>query len=241
MVKILERVLLIILIIMVGFYALNLNQRKEEDRNLREVVEEVEDQSDEQEAGAETGEDNKVDHDQKYSNLFGLIEIPESRINYPVAYIPGNSSYYLNHDLSGTESISGTPFLAGECFSGCKNLIIYGHHMADGSIFTDLIRYKDYGFYLKHPKVLLKTNGYESGEYQVVGAFYSRVGDPDFDYYNYFDLRDPSRESEFIHKLNQKKLYQTDALLNAEDDFLTLSTCSYHVKDGRFVVVAKKS
>lgn len=36
-------------------------------------------------------------------------------------------------------------------------------------------------------------------------------------------------------------LYDTGVEAELGDQFLTLSTCTYHVEDGRFVVVAKET
>lgn len=44
----------------------------------------------------------------------------------------------------------------------------------------------------------------------------------------------------FYNNIKELSLYDTGVEARFGDTFLTLSTCAYHVKDGRFVVVAKR-
>lgn len=43
-----------------------------------------------------------------------------------------------------------------------------------------------------------------------------------------------------VEQVQQASLYETGITAKYGDQLLTLSTCSYHVSDGRFVVVAKR-
>ena len=46
--------------------------------------------------------------------------------------------------------------------------------------------------------------------------------------------------NEFIENAKKASLYNIDTTAKYGDQLITLSTCSYHVKDGRFAVVGKK-
>lgn len=85
---------------------------------------------------------------------------------------------------------------------------------------------------------------YERGKYEVMAAFYSKVYDVDeqgvFRYYEYTDLSSPERFQEYVEQVKATALYDTGVTAECGDQLLTLSTCSYHTADGRFVVVAKK-
>ena len=59
-----------------------------------------------------------------------------------------------------------------------------------------------------------------------------------FRYYYYTDLADESDFDYFIDNVKERALYDTGVDARYGDDLLTLSTCSYHVKNGRFIVVA---
>lgn len=58
-----------------------------------------------------------------------------------------------------------------------------------------------------------------------------------FRYYYYTDLRDPDDFEYFAKSVKERALYDTGVDVHWGDEFITLSTCSYHVKNGRFVVV----
>lgn len=59
-----------------------------------------------------------------------------------------------------------------------------------------------------------------------------------FRYYYYTDLEDRSDFDYYVSNVKDRSLYDTGVGAEWGDDLLTLSTCSYQVKNGRFVVVA---
>ena len=75
----------------------------------------------------------------------------------------------------------------------------------------------------------------------MVAAFYSQAYDSQeegaFRYYQYTDLSDPQVFSEYVRQAKAASLYDTGVTPRPGDRLLTLSTCSYHTRDGRFVVV----
>ena len=75
------------------------------------------------------------------SECFGWISIAGTNINYPVMHTPSNPQKYLNKNFYGEYSYSGTPFLDSRCSADSTNLIIYGHHMNNGTMFADLCNY----------------------------------------------------------------------------------------------------
>ena len=90
---------------------------------------------------------------------------------------------------------------------------------------------------LMHPSNnILKT-------YEVIAAFRTRVltqDEPGFRYYNYTDLSDEETFQEFITNVRAMAAYDTGVEAVFGDDILTLSTCAYHTRLGRFVIVAKR-
>ena len=91
------------------------------------------------------------------SECFGWISISGTNINYPVMHTPSNPQKYLNKNFYGEYSYSGTPFLDSRCSADSTNLVIYGHHMNNGTIFADLCNYTDYSYFSEHPTVVLET------------------------------------------------------------------------------------
>ncbi len=61
-----------------------------------------------------------------------------------------------------------------------------------------------------------------------------------FRYYYYTDLSDPADFEYFARNVKERSLYDMGIEAEPGDRFLTLSTCSYQVTNGRFVVVGIK-
>ena len=177
------------------------------------------------------------------SDLFGWIRIEETKIDYPVMHTPDDPEYYLHRAFDGKKSSSGVPFLDGNCYAGCGNYIVYGHHMKNGTMFAGLTDYAKEEFWLEHPIISFDTVD-EAGTYEVMAAFYAkayRVNDTNvFRFYSYTDLTDEAVFDEYLAHVYDAALYDTGVTAQYGDQLLTLTTCSYHTTDGRFVVVAKK-
>lgn len=173
-------------------------------------------------------------------DFYGWISIEGTTIDYPVMYTPEDPAYYLRRAFDGTDSHSGVPFLDGGCFPGCGNELIYGHNLNTGGMFSDLLDYDDADFWRDHPVIQFDTLE-SQGTYEVLAAFYTEVsGTPEaFPYYQYTDLRDEATFDAYVEGVTQSSLYNTGITPQYGDALLTLSTCSYHATDGRFVVVAR--
>ena len=176
-------------------------------------------------------------------DLAGWLSIAGTAIDYPVMHTPQEEEFYLRRAFDGSASVSGTPFLAADCFAGCGNYLIYGHNMRDGSMFAALLDYADAAFWEEHPTIRFDTLE-ETGTYEVLAAFYVDVAVTDagvsFPYYAYTDLRDEAVFTEYLSQVESAALYDTGVTAVPGDQLLTLSTCSYHTSDERFVVVAQQ-
>lgn len=177
-------------------------------------------------------------------DLSGWLTIEDLGIDYPVMSTPDDPEYYLRRGFDKKEAVSGSLFTGEGCFAGGGNTIIYGHHMKDGTMFGNLDRYSQESYARAHSVIRFDTLT-EKGEYQVIGAFYSRIyslKEKDaFRYYWYIDLRKKESFEEYTDRVKASSLYDLGVDAAFGDELLTLSTCSYHEKEGRFVVVAKKT
>lgn len=119
-----------------------------------------------------------------------------------------------------------------------NNIVIYGHHMNDGSMFADLVKYYDKDYRDAHPYVQFDTiSGF--GTYEVIAAFKFDTNNETFKYNEYVTM-DEEKFAEFMSEVHKRQAYDTGVDAEYGDELLTLSTCEYTYKNGRFVVVAKK-
>lgn len=177
-------------------------------------------------------------------DLIGWLSIEGTVIDYPVMYSPQAHDFYLSHDFEKKKDKNGLLVLQADCdpFTSGTNLIIHGHKMKSGKMFGTLAKYKDQSYWKKHPVIKFDTL-YARGEYQIFAAFYSKVYDVNKDVFKYYHFINANTEAElqdFITNVKKLALYDTGMDVVFGDTLITLSTCSYHTKDGRFVVAAKK-
>jgi len=180
---------------------------------------------------------------QENPDLFGWLRLPGAGIDLPVMYTPQEPEFYLRRAFDGSASQSGVPFLdVSSDPEGCHYLI-YGHNMKDGSMFSNLLSYGQEDFWAENKTFSFDTL-YEAGEYEVLGAFYSQIYPLEtegvFRYYQYAYLEEPERFEDYVRQVKAAALYDTGVEAQPGDRLLTLSTCSYHVEDGRFVLVARR-
>ena len=167
------------------------------------------------------------------------LTIPDTVIDYPVMYHPQEKDFYLRRDFYGDYSGSGTLYMDEDCDPEWgDNLIIYGHHMNNGTMFAALEAYKSEDFYKEHPQITLQTlRGEET--YRVMAAFTTPVyTGNDFAYYNFTVTGDPAVYEAFVKECLSRSLYETGQTAVYGRRLLTLSTCEYSQKNGRMVVVA---
>ena len=179
----------------------------------------------------------------KNKKLIGWIKIDDTNIDYPVMQTTDNE-YYLDHNLNQEYDKNGSIFMDKDCdvIKPSTNLILYGHHMKSGKMFGGLDKYSDVKYYEKHKYIDFDTI-YEKGIYEVMYVFRSRVYSEEEVVFKYYQFIDVVSEAEFNSNMNEMaavSLYDTGVTASYGDRLLTLSTCDYQEKNGRFVVVAKK-
>ena len=176
--------------------------------------------------------------------VVGWLEIEGTNISYPVCQAD-NNDYYLTHSYKKEKVTGGSLFLDKDYdFTiPSSNLLIYGHRNTKGLLFEDLIKYQDKDFYNDH-KTIRFTTATEDSTYEVMSAFNSRVYYQDetnvFRYYYFVNAENKSEYDEFVENCKKSSLYDTGVTTQYGDQLLTLSTCEYSQKDGRFAVVARK-
>lgn len=143
-------------------------------------------------------------------DCIGWLSIDGTSISYPVMYTPSEPQKYLRRSFYGQYSQSGVPFLDGRCNLQSTNLIIYGHNMKNGTMFSDLKRYVDREFLNAHRTVKFET---------VDGIRYYTVAE--------------------VLKTNTSDAWY-DRIAAEDCRQLILSTCYGSGKDGRLLIIAEE-
>lgn len=176
------------------------------------------------------------------NDLVAWISIDGMVIDYPVMQCE-DDEYYLHHDFYGNEDKYGCLYVRNRAdVEDGVNFIIYGHNMRDGSMFGDLDLYRDESFYPEHSLISFDTL-YEERTYEIISVFRSQIYKSDDDVFKYYQFYEADTEEEFDYfykNIKELSMYDTGVTAEFGDTFLILSTCAYHVEDGRLAVVAKR-
>lgn len=175
------------------------------------------------------------------SDFAAWLRIDGTAIDYPVMYSPEDPDFYLHHDFAKQESLSGTIYIGNGSSLDSDNMILYGHNMKNGTMFSDLLRYTDADFCREHRTIEFDTVE-ESAEYEVLAVFREKVHRQDevdvFRYYNYSGMLTEPEYDAYLQKIKELSLYDFGCSAVYGEKLVTLSTCAYHTENGRFVVVA---
>ena len=177
------------------------------------------------------------------SDFAGWLKIEGTSIDYPVMLSTADPDFYLDHGFDREYSFSGTPFIDEGGTTDSDNVLIYAHNMKNGTMFSDLIRYENETYFRQHPEVCFDSLD-RDGIYQIIAVFKERVHynyeENVFRFYDYSGDLTEEKFREYLMKIREASLYETDTEVKYGTQLITLVTCAYHEANGRFVVVAAK-
>ena len=178
------------------------------------------------------------------ADIVGWLEIENTNINYPVLQGADNR-YYMTHNYKKEKSKNGSIFLNADYNWNIpsNNLLMYGHNLGNGMMFQELLKYEKESFYQEHPIIRFTTTE-EDAQYEIISVFKSRVYHKSeknvFRYYFFLNNESEEEYNQFVKNAKNASLYPIDATASYGDQLITLSTCSYHIEDGRFAVVGRE-
>jgi sortase B len=168
-------------------------------------------------------------------NIQAWITLDDSNIDYPAVQYTDNS-YYLTHLFNGEYNSHGCIFIDSNNQTGFadKNTVVYGHHMHDGTMFADVENYKNSSYYAGHKQFDIYTPDGRWVMYPVAGL----VTTADVNYIRYTFTDDDDYLS-YVNSFVSKSTFTSEESITASDQMMTLSTCSYDVENGRYVLIGK--
>lgn len=180
-------------------------------------------------------------------DIVGWVQIKDSIIDYPVMQTKDDPEFYLRRNFKKEDSLAGTPFLdaQSDLTRPSWNWMIYAHNMKNGTMFHTLLDFEKKEYYDKRKTFTFDTLDQYGGpaEYEIVAAFYTQIYPEDskeFKYYDYVDVTSEEVYNEYVRNIKAQSIYDTGITPEYGQQLVTLSTCSYQVEDGRFVVVGRK-
>ena len=168
-------------------------------------------------------------------DVVGWIYCEGTVINYPVVYGRDNE-YYLERNYTGAYDPSGAIFtdMRNKYGFADHNVILYGHHMQDGSMFATLRKWFDSSYYAEHPVMWLLT---PEQDYRV-DLFAGYVTNADSETYSVFRSAGPELGA-YLNWARRWSAIASAVETGEEDQYVVLSTCAYDTEESRSVLHGK--
>lgn len=174
---------------------------------------------------------------EKNSDTVVFLILPGTGIEYPVVQ-SDNNEFYLSHNFKKNINSAGWIFADyRNTLDGTdKNIIIYGHNMRNGKMFSKLKNYLNPSWYDQedHKKIYFITPD-GANIYEIFSVYEIE----DEEYY----LKTDFNSNEFNNYINTIKLRSEidfNVNITSDDSIITLSTCG-NTNDYRIVIHAKRT
>ena len=185
-------------------------------------------------------------------DIKGWIKIENTVIDYPVLQSSQDDpTFYLDknykkqNDQNGSIFINSyNPLFNEETHSKMQNIVMHGHSMKSGKMFSAIIKYSDIEFFKKSPIVRFDSR-YEpnqAGKWKIFAVVKTNSKEEDGPLFDYFTpmFDSPEQFLEFIYNIKIRSILDIPVDISSDDKIISLSTCSYEMKDFRTVVFARK-
>ena len=162
------------------------------------------------------------------------IEIPNTKINYPIVQGKDNE-YYLKHNFKNESNMSGTIFVDyRNNIDEDKNIIVYGHNMRNGTMFNNITKFKEESFFNNNNTINIIRNNilYQYEIFSIYVEDESKVS---------LEIEFTDNDAFVNYALNEasKSMYNKNIIITEEDKIITLVTCSYEYTGARTILVGK--
>lgn len=188
----------------------------------------------------------------------GFLTIPTAD-GTPIIALPvvqaNDNEKYLDRSFKGEQSRAGALFMDWRnSFDrvrnhklvelNSENIIIYGHNMADESMFGKLKYYeRNYDYYEKHPIIQMNSN-YDTYTYKIFSVMIVDAldsSDTKYDCWNRLNFSDENDFYDFVNGAKRRSMCLNDVDVLYGDQLLTLSTCNYLLDDrSRLIIMARQ-
>lgn len=174
------------------------------------------------------------------NDMVGWLKIEGTKVNYPVMQTPDDPNYYLYRDFEKKDSKRGALYAWSEADINepSDNITIFGHNMADGSMFNCLAAYINKSAWENNSLIFFDTlNEYHTYKIFAVFKTSANLGEG-FSYHKFVDADNEKGFNDFVSTCKDLAFYDTGITPVYGDKLICLSTCEYTLGNGRLVVAA---
>ena len=177
-------------------------------------------------------------HDQN-PDIYAWIYVPGTNIDYPVLQHPEDKSYYLNHNIDGSEGYPGCIYTQNVNTKDWTdpNTVIYGHNMNNGSMFHDLHKFEDNVFFDETQYLYIYTP-----ERNLVYEIFAAYPFSNIDLIMCFDYSTPEALLVYFDGIwtnrSMTSHFRDSIVLYGDSKIITMSTCIGGQPEMRYLVQA---
>lgn len=168
-----------------------------------------------------------IDWDSLPESVIAWVEVSGTSINEPIVQASQDApNAFLYIDALG-QGAYGTPYIDCDCTIDSRFVMVYGHHMSDGSTFTDFASYIDEQYANEHDEIIVYKRSGGVLELHPVAV----------------DIVNASRENLVIDQTADfEEIVSGSDLLIREPvegaQLFAFTTCSYQTHNSRTIVYA---
>ncbi len=168
-----------------------------------------------------------IDWDSLPEEVIAWVEVPGTNIDEPIVQAsPESPNAYLYKDVFNQGGY-GTPYIDYECSIDSRFVMVYGHHMSDGTTFAEFADFIDEGFARDHDRIIVYRRSGETLELaacavDVVSASQERLV--------------IDQEEDFDQMVAWSDLQLLD--VSETGQLFAFATCSYQSRNSRTIVYA---
>ncbi len=174
------------------------------------------------------------------NHTVGWLKISGTKLDYPVMQSPEDPNFYLYKDFDKNQSVRGSVYAWGDADVNkpSDNITLFGHNMADGSMFASLNNYIYKETWEDNSLIFFDTLT-EYHTYKIFAVFKtSAIVGEGFSYHQFVDAANEQEFNDFVSTCKQMSFYDTGITPVYGDKLICLSTCEYTLDEGRLVVAA---
>lgn len=174
------------------------------------------------------------------NDVVGWIKMEGTQMDYPVMQTPSNPNFYLYRNFDKANSQRGSVYAweSADINTPSDNITLFGHNMADGSMFACLNAYTSKNAWDNNSLIFFDTlNEYHTYKIFAVFKTSANIGQG-FSYHKFVDAANEQEFNDFVSTCKKLAFYDTGITPVYGDKLICLSTCEYTLDNGRLVVAA---
>lgn len=169
---------------------------------------------------------------EKNEDVVAWIYIPDTVINYPVLWRKDDNNYYLRRDIDKREGSYDGIFMDGSDREDLaqRQILFYGHHMKNGTMFTKICDFKEEEFFKEHRKVYLYTPDHAYA-LRTMACLYTDSSPEK----RKVDFADQLEFDAYVNEMTKRCSFREIPEGGVEQIF-SFVTCSYEFNDARTIL-----